>query len=119
MADFQDRSYVEIRNRIAKLEEDIAMLMLERELSVAASELMSMPGWKIVCDKISSLGQRQINRIKNEELAPYGLGRAQGFLRAMDTILSLRKLTPEEVALLEEKVSLSTEKIADLRNLLD
>lgn len=114
-----DRNYIEIRSRIAKLEDETSMLMLDRELSVAASDLIAMPGWKAVCDSVASLGQRQIKRLKSEELTPYAQGRAQGFLRAMDTITRLRKLTPEEVALLEEKVSLCTEKIADLRNLLD
>lgn len=117
--DMQDRNFREIRRRLKQLDEEVSLLMLERELSIAASDLLGMPGWKIVCDKIRALGDRQISRLKNEEMEPYWLGRSQGYLRAMDAILSLRKLGPDELALLEHNVTLCTEKIADLRNLLD
>ncbi|MBP7572269.1 MAG: hypothetical protein KBA95_19625 [Acidobacteria bacterium] len=117
--DQSDRNFVEIRRRINQYEEAVAGLMLERELSAAAADLISMPGWKIVRDKIGSLGERQVGRLKSEELEPYWLGRAQGYLRAMDVMLALRRLSPEELAQIEEQVSLCTEKIAELRNLLD
>lgn len=117
--DMRDRNFREIRQRIKQLEDEAYLLMLQRELSTAASDLIRMPGWKVVCDKIRALGDRQISRLKNEEMEPYWLGRSQGYLRAMDAILSLRTLGPDELALLEHNVTLCTEKIADLRNLLD
>lgn len=117
--DRSDRNFNEIRNRINQIEERVAALMLERELSAAAGDLIAMPGWKIVCDKLRSMADRQVSRLKTEELTPYWLGRSQGALKTMDVMVALRKLTGEELAHIEEQVTIALEHVTELRNLLD
>lgn len=114
-----DRAYAEIRARISRTEDEITSLMLARDLSDKTRELSVMPGWKIVCDRLRSIADRQVARLSQEEPQPYWVGRAQGYIRAISVIVNLRMLSPEELAEIEDRVTVLTEKVAELRNLLD
>ena len=59
------------------------------------------------------------DRLQQDPPNDYRVGRAQGFIRACRILTNFRRLTPEELAALEDEVTLVTEKLAELRKLLD
>mgnify|MGYP000653331824 CR=1 FL=1 len=114
-----DRAHRDLMVRIQKHEEMLESLMLTREAGAAAQELLEMAGWKMLCGRLADIMAKITDRLQQDPPNDYRVGRAQGFIRACRILTNFRRLTPEELAALEDEVTLVTEKLAELRKLLD
>lgn len=108
-----------LTDKIHRLEEALEALMLTREAGAAAQELLEMKGWQLLCNRLSDIMATIADRLQQDRPDEYQVGKSQGFIRCCRIITNFRRLTPEELAALEDEVTLVREKLAELRKLLD
>lgn len=109
----------DIKREVRETEEMIRDLALKAKISQSLTELHQHQEWIRMSELLRDVEQRELELMRTLEMTPYQLGRRQGYLRSLRILGNAKPLTNTELAEIEQASNLASERLIDLRKLLE
>lgn len=107
-----------IQQAIRDKENDLADLAFDIELSRAIAEIHVMPAWRKLTETLHTALESETAKLLSGRMDLYQLGRRQGRIRSMQTLLSSKPLSKEDLDQKVSSLTLLRNELDELRQLL-
>lgn len=107
------------QERIAKNEQDMVDAIMEIEFSQALAELHEHPSWKKLTDRIRTIEQGELNKLRSQPMDLYNLGKRQGRLSAFLTLLNPVPLDTSALDEVKQRITFARNQIEADRRLVE
>lgn len=107
------------QSRIRKNEQDMVDAIMEIEFSQALAELHEHPSWKKLTDRIRTIEQGELNKLRSQPMDQYNLGKRQGRLSAFLTLLNPVPLDTSALDEVKQRITFARNQIEADRRLVE
>jgi len=101
----------EIEQEIQKLETDLAM-------SEEVANMRDSRGWQLLADRFRSVATDSAAPLRKRELSSYLQGWHQGRLDILDNVLRVEPLTPQEIDVTQQRITMLRDQLAEYQEVL-